>query len=649
MGSLVPFQDLNLPPQPFSLPKMEPNLNSINSPNYNQQIQQPQIPNFSNPHNFSIQEQLPVPEYSYEEQQVYSDFARISELFRTAFGKRKHGDMEVLQPELSIVHHPQVVQATVSSTALVKKAMKSTRSGNMVRVADLDIEGEYYFKELVRETRMLYESLRIWLINEDDNQMGLGLSKRGRADLKAACLMKDKGLWLNRDKRIIGAIPGVYIGDAFYFRMELCVIGLHGQCQAGIDFVPVSQSSNKEPVATSIIVSGGYEDDEDAGDVIIYTGHGGQQRNSAKQVVHQKLEGGNLALERSMVYDIEIRVIRGVKCDKAPLGKIYVYDGLYKVQDCWFDVGKSGFGVFKYKIVRMENQPDMGSSLFKFASELRTKPLSVRPSGYLSLDISKGRERFPISLYNDIDSDQDPLLYEYIVKPIFPHFSFPQLRNDYMGCQCASGCSNGCHCVMRNGGEFPYDPNGTLMRGKPLIFECGTNCRCPPSCRNRVSQKGVNYRMEIFRSKETGWGVRPLDLIPAGSFICEYTGVMLTRQQAEIFTMNGDSVVDPSRFPGRWDEWGDISKVYPDVLRSTGPLVPPLEFAMDVSKMRNVASYISHSSTPNVMVQFVLHDHNDAAYPHLMLFAMENIPPLRDLSLDYGVAAESSETLAICN
>ncbi|PQM36103.1 hypothetical protein Pyn_29464 [Prunus yedoensis var. nudiflora] len=53
-------------------------------------------------------------------------------------------------------------------------------------------------------------------------------------------------------------------------------------------------------------------DDEDAGDVIIYTGHGGQDKFN-RQCAHQKLEGGNLALERSMHYGIEVRVIRGIK------------------------------------------------------------------------------------------------------------------------------------------------------------------------------------------------------------------------------------------------------------------------------------------------------------------------------------------------
>nr|GEZ97571.1 histone-lysine N-methyltransferase family member SUVH9 [Tanacetum cinerariifolium] len=87
--------------------------------------------------------------------------------------------------------------------------------------------------------------------------------------------------------------------------MELCVLGIHGVPQAGIDFLPASMSPIKEPIATSVIVSGGYEDDEDSGEVIVYTGHGGHDKNSKLHVVDQKLEGGNLGMQRSMQYGIE--------------------------------------------------------------------------------------------------------------------------------------------------------------------------------------------------------------------------------------------------------------------------------------------------------------------------------------------------------
>ncbi|KAF3457532.1 hypothetical protein FNV43_RR02190 [Rhamnella rubrinervis] len=587
-----------------------------------------------------------------EQDNLYSEYRRISELFRTAFAKRLRqcGDAGVSEPDSrAIVPVPEENQNQAATMAVSKR--KVQRSKELVRVTDLAVPDQRYFREVVRRTRMIYDALRIFTVMEDEKRLAKNLGespwRRARGDLKASSLMKDRGLWLNRDKRIVGSIPGVCIGDLFFFRMELCVVGLHGQCQAGIDYLPASQSSNGEPIATSVIVSGGYEDDEDAGDVIIYTGHGGQDKLS-KQCVHQKLECGNLALERSMHYGIEVRVIRGIKYQGSISTKVYVYDGLYKITDSWFDVGKSGFGVYKYKLVRIEGQGEMGSSILRLADSLRNTPLSVRLRGYLSLDISVKKENLPIMLFNDIDSDKEPLYYDYLAKTVFPPFAYHHSGSS-TGCDCTLNCSDDCFCALKNGGEFAYDSHGILLRGKPIVFECGPFCRCPPQCRNRVTQNGLRNRLEIFRSRETGWGVRSMDLIHAGAFICEYTGVVLTMEQAQVVSMNGDNLVYPHRFSDRWAEWGDLSQIYSDYVRPSYPSIPPLDFAIDVSKMRNVACYISHSSTPNVMVQYVLYDHNNLMFPHLMLFAMENIPPLRELSLDYGVADEWTGKLSICN
>ncbi|MED6112928.1 Histone-lysine N-methyltransferase member suvh2 [Stylosanthes scabra] len=474
--------------------------------------------------------------------------------------------------------------------------------------------------------------------------------KRLRGDLIAAQMMKKQHLWLNRDKRIVGAIPGIYVGDVFLFRMELCVLGLHGQIQAGIDYLAASMSPNNEPIATSVIISGGYEDDMDQGDVVVYTGQGGQATNSVRQATHQKMESGNLALERSMYHNIEVRVIRGMKYEGAASksGKIYVYDGLYRITECWFDVGKSGFGVFKYKLVRIEGQAKMGSAILKEAREIRKSGVDFQPMYCLSVDISNGKEKVPVRLFNDIDDIKDPLYFDYGRTTGFPPFVHHQ-TGTATGCGCVSGCKDECFCSMKNGGEFPYNLQGILVRGKPLIFECGPFCSCPPNCRNRVSQNGMKNRLEVFRSRQTGWGVRSLDLIQAGSFICEYAGVVLTREQAQLLTMNGDVLIYPNRFSERWAEWGDLSPVNPEYQRPSYPSIPPLDFSLDVSTVRNVACYMSHSSSPNVMVQFVLFDHNNLMFPHIMLFAMENIPPMRELSLDYGVADEWTGKLSICN
>ncbi|GKE92423.1 histone-lysine N-methyltransferase family member SUVH9-like protein, partial [Tanacetum coccineum] len=270
---------------------------------------------------------------------ILSEYNRIQELFRTAFPSKLEqqqtfDDVTNMSQAIVLVPDNQVADNNNGNgnkmTSSRRKSLQ--RSSELVSVTNLAIDDEMYFRGVVRKTRMIYDSLRVLVVMEDDkrrvaaiNVGGGALGSRARGDSKAASVMKDRGLWLNRDKRIVGAIPGA---------------------QAGIDYLTSSQSSNGESIATSVIVSGGYEDDEDAGNVIVYTGHGGQDKHS-RQVVHQKLEGGNLAMDRSMHYGIEVRVIRGFKYEGSASGKFYVYDGLYKIVEAWFDVGKSGFGVFK--------------------------------------------------------------------------------------------------------------------------------------------------------------------------------------------------------------------------------------------------------------------------------------------------------------
>ncbi|KAI3518485.1 hypothetical protein L1887_07281 [Cichorium endivia] len=634
----------------LNIPKLEPKEEPLDEPPNPHQSHT----NYTSPNlNFTLNTQpitsQPAEQPAVDENDVYSEFSRIQEMFRTAFSNNtdKYDAGTFIDPNSqAIVPVPEEThQSTVADSSRRKYQQ---RSGELVRVTNLGVEDERYFRDVVRKTRMIYDSLRVFVTMEDEKRRShnvFGRIPRARGDLKASSVMKDRGLWLNRDKRIVGAIPGVYVGDIFFFRMELCVVGMHGLPQAGIDYLTSSQSSNGDPIATSIIVSGGYEDDQDAGDVIIYTGHGGQDKYS-RQADHQRLEGGNLAMERSMHYGIEVRVVRGFRYEGSPSGKVYVYDGLYKVIDSWLEIGKSGFGVIKFKLVRIENQPEMGSAILRYAQDLRNG--EIKPLGYVNTDMSLKKEKLPVFLFNDIDDNHEPMFYEYLTTSVFPPFVY-HLGTKGHGCNCVSGCLDDCFCASKNGGEFAYDQSGLLVRGKPLIFECGPHCRCPATCRNRVTQNGIKNRFEVFRSRETGWGVRSLDLIQAGSFICEYTGVILTREQTQLFTMNGDNLIYPNRFGERWAEWGDLRQIFSDYVVPSYPSVPPLDFAMDVSRMRNVACYMSHSSCPNVLVQLVLYDHSNFAFPHLMLFAMENIPPMRELSLDYGEADECSGKLAICN
>lgn len=39
--------------------------------------------------------------------------------------------------------------------------------------------------------------------------------------------------------------------------------------------------------------------------------------------------------------------------------------------------------------------------------------------------------------------------------------------------------------------------------------------------------------LQIFKTKEKGWGVRATKPIPAGTFVCEYVGEIVTVEEAE--------------------------------------------------------------------------------------------------------------------
>ena len=147
-----------------------------------------------------------------------------------------------------------------------------------------------------------------------------------------------------------GTPDGVHVGQQFVNRAEMKAAGLHSQLQAGI-------SGNGKDGADAIVLSGGYEDDRDYGDEIIYTGHGGQNLNN-KQVADQSPSGaGNAGLITSLVSSLPVRVFRGAKWSSpfSPPGG-YRYAGLYLVTDHWRERGTHGFIVMRFKLERIAEQ-----------------------------------------------------------------------------------------------------------------------------------------------------------------------------------------------------------------------------------------------------------------------------------------------------
>ena len=68
-------------------------------------------------------------------------------------------------------------------------------------------------------------------------------------------------------KRVFGAIPNVPVGATFESREQLSKLRVHRPLVGGI--------CGGADGVESVVVSGGYEDDQDDGNVVTYTGHGG--------------------------------------------------------------------------------------------------------------------------------------------------------------------------------------------------------------------------------------------------------------------------------------------------------------------------------------------------------------------------------------
>lgn len=481
----------------------------------------------------------------------------------------------------------------------------------------------------VRETLRLFQGLCRKILQgeesrpEEDTKLKQP-EKTRRIDLLAAKLIKEKGKEVNTGKQL-GAVPGVEVGDAFQYRVELAIVGIHRSYQAGID----SMKYNGVVVATSIVASGAYDDDMDNADVLIYSGQGGNIVGKDKQPEDQKLERGNLALWNSISTKNPVRVIRGFKETKASdsldsRAKVvmsYIYDGLYIVEKCRKETGQHGKLVFMFELRRIPGQPELAWKELKKSKKSRVR------QGVCIDDIAGGLEPLPICAVNTIDNEK-PQQFNYIRKMMYPDgFRLVPPK----GCDCTGKCSDSrkCSCAQRNGGEIPYNRNGAIVEAKPLVFECGPHCKCPPTCYNRVSQHGIKIQLEIFKTASRGWGVRSLCSIPSGSFICEYVGELIEDKEAELRAGSDEYLFDIGK---NYSEYSTNS----DGRGNSSEAVEEGGYTIDAANYGNIGRFINHSCSPNLYAQDVLYDHDDKRMPHVMLFAAENIPPLQELTYHYN-------------
>uniref|UniRef100_A0A672LPN7 [histone H3]-lysine(4) N-trimethyltransferase n=1 Tax=Sinocyclocheilus grahami TaxID=75366 RepID=A0A672LPN7_SINGR len=167
---------------------------------------------------------------------------------------------------------------------------------------------------------------------------------------------------------------------------------------------------------------------------------------------------------------------------------------------------------------------------------------------YFIRDITGGREDIPLSCVNEIDNTPPPSV-AYSKERIPEDGVFINTSPDFLvGCDCTDGCRDKSKCSCHQltlqatgcapGGQI--NPNAgyhhkRLEECLPTgIYECNKRCRCNPQmCTNRLVQHGLQVRLQLFKTQNKGWGIRCLDDVAKGSFVCIYAGKILTDDFAD--------------------------------------------------------------------------------------------------------------------
>lgn len=185
--------------------------------------------------------------------------------------------------------------------------------------------------------------------------------------------------------------------------------------------------------------------------------------------------------------------------------------------------------------------------LFTFDPNLHTHTEFVPIKTFCDIkDLSYGKESVPISCVNGIDR-QYPDYVEYSNERLPNKGVQLNLDRDFLiCCDCTDGCRDRskCACIQMTIEATTASPGGhrdekvgyhNRRLKEPIltgIYECSSRCKCDYRCFNKVAQNGLQLRLQVFKTEKRGWGLRCLDDIPAGGFICIYAGLLLTEQGA---------------------------------------------------------------------------------------------------------------------
>ncbi|XP_062979479.1 histone-lysine N-methyltransferase SETMAR isoform X2 [Elgaria multicarinata webbii] len=235
------------------------------------------------------------------------------------------------------------------------------------------------------------------------------------------------------------------------------------------------------------------------------------------------------------------------------------------------------------------------------------------------MDVTRGLENFPVPVWPRLEQ---PPTFQYSPDHVIGAGDGPDPSEvSFPGCSCHSpSClASLCSCLRygENYNSSCINSEGNELDFSKPVFECNTMCPCGELCQNRVIQRGLQFRLEVFKTTKKGWGLRTLEFIPKGRFVCEYAGEILdfkeARRRIQLQTSS-----DPN---------------YIIAVREHFHGEQILETFVDPTYIGNIGRFLNHSCEPNLLMVPV---RIDSMVPKLALFADRDICADQELTYDYS-------------
>lgn len=152
-------------------------------------------------------------------------------------------------------------------------------------------------------------------------------------------------------------------------------------------------------------------------------------------------------------------------------------------------------------------------------------------------------------------------------------------------------------------------------------------------CKNRLVQRGSKCSLEVFETDDNkGKGLRTRSVIPIGTFVIEYIGEAVTRNQAAQMLQ--------TLIVGSGGNKGDNPPCYVFITKEHYGKDICKYYYIDATVKGNEARFINHSCEPNLTPVPV---RINSTYPHLTLFANRDIQCGEELTFSYGGCVDVTE------